>query len=238
MTKTLVLLALAFIATNLYGQEILLEQDVQKDTLQAKRGPNLKNYSHVYLGYGFVLGSPQAIGSAIRYGNSTDFNVGFRYKRKITNFYALGFDLGYGLTSYNLKQQEGKILPDTLFHESEKINFNHFGLMLYNRFNFGKRGNIIGNFIDIAAYGNYDFSIKHIYTERYVNPNAANAHVTKVVNRRLIYTNPFNYGVQARLGFNRFVFYGSYRLSDQFKKEFMYPELPRLIVGLQIGLHG
>lgn len=237
MTKTLIILALAFITTSLFGQEILLEQDLETDTLEDKRGPNLKNFSHMYFGYGFVVGPAEATGSEVAYGKSTDFNVGFRYKRRISNLYALGFDLAYGVTSFNLKQQQGKLLPDTILHESEKINFNHFGLMIYNRFNFGKRGNVLGNYIDLAAYGNYEFSVKHIYTERHLKPNAANANITKVVNRQLTYTNPFNYGVQARLGFNRYVFYGSYRLSELFKSEFIYPELPRLIIGLQIGLH-
>ncbi|MDQ3193067.1 MAG: hypothetical protein M3Q58_15895 [Bacteroidota bacterium] len=240
MKKILIttLIALAFVTTNINGQEILLEQNVQGDTIPPQRGPNLKHYSHLYFAYGFVFGPSQAAGSAIRYGNSTDFNVGYRYKRKISNFYALGFDFAYGVTSFNIDQQQGKTLPNNVFHDNEKINFNHLGVSLYNRFNFGKRGNIIGNFLDIGAYGNWEFIVKHIYTENYVSPNIANARFTRVINRQLNYTNPLNYGVQARLGFNRYAFYGSYRLSDKFKQEFMYPELPRFIIGLQIGLHG
>ena len=53
----------------------------------------------------------------------------------------------------------------------------------------------------------------------------------------LKYYEPFNYGVLARFGINRYVIYANYRLSDLFKSSYNYAELPRLTLGVQIGLH-
>ncbi|HET6244792.1 MAG: hypothetical protein H0V01_05090 [Bacteroidetes bacterium] len=238
MVKAAIFMALVFIGINSNAQEILLEQNPGKDTIPSQQGPNLKHYSHMYLGLGFIVGPSMGAGSAIRYGNSTDFNFGYRYKRKVANFYAVGFDLAYGLTSFNIKQQIQKTLPNSVLHDNEKINFNHLGALIYNRFNIGKRGNHIGNFIDVAAYGNWEFAIRHIYNDKNKTPNESNAKLTKVVNKNLTYTNPFNYGLQARIGLNRYVFYSSYRMSSLFKSRFMYPELPLLTIGMQISLHG
>jgi hypothetical protein len=40
----------------------------------------------------------------------------------------------------------------------------------------------------------------------------------------------------ARIGIGRWAFTGSYRLSDIFKTPYQMPELPRLTVGVEVGL--
>lgn len=236
--KVTLSVSMLFLVNMAFSQGVVLEQDVNKDSIPPTFGPNLKNYGHTYIGLGWVLGQSDSAGATINMGSSTDFVVGYRYKRKLSNFYAIGFDLNYGVTSFNLKQDSSKILPNGVLHDKEKLNTNQLGLILYNRFNFGKRGNYLGKFIDLGGYGNFTFNVKHIYKDSYVIANSDNASVRKVVNTGLVYTNPVNYGVQARIGFNRYVFYGSYRLSDLFKSNFIYPELPRIIIGFQIGMHG
>ena len=238
MKKAIALITITILALNVFAQQVIMEQKVTKDTVPSDFGPNLKNFSHFYTAFGIIAGAPEGYGATIRYGNSSDFNMGFRYKRKLSNFYSMGFDLGYGLTSFKLKQDLTKIFPNAKLHHKEKIHFNHLRLTLYNRFNFGKRGNYIGNFLDIAAYGDWEFSAKHIYFDKHPLLNNDNASAAKVINTGLAYTNPFNYGVQTRIGFNRYVLYGSYRLSELFKDQFSYPELPRLVIGLQISMHG
>ena len=239
MKKNILLLSiLLFSFSATFSQQVVFEQDVNKDTIVPTKGPNLKNFSHLYFGFGLVLGSPDSTGSDINMGSSTDFIIGYRYKRKLSNFYAIGVDISYGATSFNLKQDSSKLLPSKELHDKEKINSNQLGLNLYNRFNFGKRGNHVGKFLDLGAYGHYTFNYKHIFKDQNEIANSLHSSATKVVNTGLVYTNPLNYGVQARIGVNRYVLYGSYRLSDQFKANYGFPELPRLIVGFQIGLHG
>lgn len=222
------------------AQTVLLEEDVNKDTLSPASGPNMKNYTHSYFRYGFVLGKSTP-GAEIKTGNSNEVSFGVRYKRRLANFYALGADFFYNNINYHLKQDSAKIFPTPALHKKEKLAYNNFGLELYNRINFGKRGNIIGNYFDFGGYGEWGFIIKHFYRDELAVAQAG-ASVREVTNRRLLYTNELNYGAVARIGFNRYSVYGKYRLSDIVKESylnetgFFYPELPRFIVGVEIGL--
>ena len=223
------------------GQTVLLEQDINADTIPKIVGPNLKHFSHLYLGYGFVLGT-NSIGSEINYGSSSDFVYGYRYKRKLSEFYAIGFDLFYHSTVFHLKQDSTKTLPNNILHddkgEKEKLTFNNLSLGLYNRFNFDKRGNYIGYYLDLGARVDWPFSVVHFTKDKFDFANINNGGVVKTKTTGLVYINPVYYNVYARLGFNKFVITASYRLSDLFKNEFdLYSELPLLIVGVEIGLH-
>jgi len=246
-TKLLIAVFIGIISTGFFlqkescGQTVLLEQDVNADTIPKMVGPNLKHFSHFYFGYGFVLGA-DADGSKIKYGSSSDFVYGYRYKRKLSEFYAVGFDLFYHSTAFHLKQDSTKALPNNILHddkgEKEKLTFHNFSLGLYNRFNFGKRGNYIGNFLDLGARVDWPFSVVHFTKDIYDIANINNGGVVKTKTTRLVYTEPIYYNAFARLGFNKFVITASYRLSDLFKKEYdLYPELPVLIMGVEIGLH-
>ena len=143
-----------------FAQKILLEQDVNADSIRPVKGPNLKHYSHYYLGYGLVA-SPGSAGSEIRYGMSSDITLGYRYKRKLSQFYSIGMDISYHLTTYRLKQNSTKRLPNDSLHDKEQLIFHNVGFGIYNRFNYGKRGNYIGNFIDIGARLDLPFSVIH-----------------------------------------------------------------------------
>lgn len=250
MKKHLIFLLTLLIVSHVYStkiiaQEVILKQNVELDTVPKKIGQNLKKYSHFYIGMGAVVGSNEGEGGDLNYGRSLDFTAGFRYKYKINNVYAIGMDAKYNWTSFNLKQNDDKILPNNLQHKREVINFNNFGFIAYNRFNFDKnRGNHIGKFLDIGAYADWTFMVRHKYTTEFDVAGNANQSVSEVTNSGLLYVERLNYGLTARLGFGKFVFYGSYRLSDQFKKKLNdqfdssnYPELARFIAGIQISLH-
>ncbi len=214
-----------------YSQTVLLHEEVN-DTVLGKHGQNLRNFSHFYIGLGFLAGKPDSTGSDILYGKSKNFILGYRYKFRICNFFAIGYDLDFNSYSYSLKQWAKKITPDSILHNKEKLTYNNLGISGYMRFNYGKRGNRIGNFIDLGGYGDWTFSAIN-----FVKDKRSNGNIFKTSISHLNYYNPINYGALARIGFNRYVIYGYYRLSDIFKPSYKYPELPRLAVGLQIGLH-
>ncbi len=227
-----------FLLFDAQAQKVLLEEHVGKDTTEPFFGPNLKHFMHFDIGYGFVVGNSN-VGSQIEYGRSSSFLFGLRYKRKINNYYSLGFSLDYYNVIYRLKQDSSKILPDKNLHDKEFLKTNNFNLELYNRFNFDRRGNYMGKYIDLGFYGNLPFSSSHQFTDDKITQNARK---TKVINSELKYLNTFNYGVSGRLGFNRLVFYVNFRLSEMFKKSVGndyksgFSELPRAIVGIQLGL--
>jgi hypothetical protein len=232
------------------AQKVLLEQNVSEDTIKQNFGPNLKYFGHFYGGFGMIAGLA-GTGSEIDYLKSHEFVMGYRFKYKLSRFYALGFETGLTLQSVFLKQEAGKTLPTSNLYEKEKLKFTNLGLGIYNRFNWGKRGNYIGNFIDLGVYGNLMPFKAHIYEADQIFGMAGPLDGIKKIKVRetgLKYISDTNYGFLTRIGFNRYVFYGTYRISDLFEKGFSmvdkqgnklynYAELPRLSLGFQIGIH-
>ena len=227
------LIGLAFPALS---QEVLFEVEVDNDTVPAKFGKNLALFTHLYVGGGLVLGESDNDSAEIVVGSSNQFKIGVRHKWKITKHYAFGLDLSYDLTDFRLDQNDRKILPDSIQHDKEKINFNNLNLELYQRINFGRRGNDVGNFIDIGGYGSWAFSVKHHTWDDLSPTQSSTAESVKSTYSGLKYVNAVNYGLSARIGSGRYVAYGKYRLSDMFDEDFGYPELPRLVLGIEIGL--
>ncbi|MFH0866453.1 MAG: hypothetical protein V1904_09660 [Bacteroidota bacterium] len=231
MKKIFLFLALSFVATALAAQNVLLHKEV-KDSLTVKFGPNLKNFRHFYIGIGFIAGEPDSAGSSIMQGYSMNYLIGYRYKLRLTNWFSLGYDIAFNSYSYRLKQDSTKITPNKTIHDKEKLTFGDLGVDCYLRFNYGRRGNRIGNFIDLGGYYDWVFSGRNYSKDKMTNGNVIETTIS-----HLNYFNAYNYGALARLGFNRYVFYGYYRLSDIFDASYLYPELPRLTIGLQIGIH-
>jgi hypothetical protein len=231
MRKIYLILALLFIGQALTAQNVLLHKEVS-DSEIVKFGPNLKNFRHFYFGLGFIAGKPDSTGSDIITGYSMNYLVGFRYKLRVTNWFAIGYDIDFTSYGYRLKQASSKITPDTILHDKEKLTFSDLGADIYMRFNYGRRGNRIGNFIDLGGYADWVFSARN-----YMKDKIANGNVVETTISHLNYFNPYNYGAVARIGFNRYVLFGYYRLSDIFKTSYNYPELPRITIGLQIGIH-
>jgi hypothetical protein len=231
MKKYIVTSIILLIASYSWSQTELMHQDV-KDNVVGKRGPNLKNFSHFYMGFGFIVGSSDSLGSDVIAGRSTNFVLGYRYKFRISNFFAIGCDAAFNSYSFALKQNSTKFTPDTIIHGKEQLNLGNLGLSGYMRFNYGKRGNRVGNFIDIGGYGDYRISGVNFTKDKLDNDNVVKTRIS-----HLDYFNSINYGALARIGFNRYVLYGTYRLSDIFESSYNYPELPRLTIGLQIGFH-
>lgn len=231
MKKIFLFLTLFAFALTVTAQNIILHKEVGDTTIETF-GPNLKKFSHFYFGAGFILGEPDSAGSATLTGTSMNYTFGFRYKIKLTNWFALGGDLALGTYSYRLKQDTTKVVPNKIIHDKEKLSIGNLGANAFLRFNFGKRGNRIGNFLDLGGYADLKISGRHYYKDKMDNDNVIETTIS-----HLNYFNAYNYGVMARIGFNRYVIYGSYRLSDMFDESYKYPELPRLTIGLQIGIH-
>lgn len=224
----LLVLALPFIVV---GQNILLEQDVLADSTVSSFGPNRTNYIHSFISYGLPIAEIKE-GADISIGRSSNFNFGFRYKLRASNFYAIGAELFYEFNEFSIKQNDEKFLLDTTINDKERMRFNNLGLGFYNRFNFGRRGDAIGNFIDLGVFGEWVFDLTHVTKNEL--PDGSKV---KVKTRKLGIEEPLAYGVLVRIGFNRFVLFGNYRLSNFFKEKYGYPELPHANAGIQIGFH-
>ncbi len=242
----LVLLASLLITIKAHSQDILMEENVMADTIIPQSGPNMKNYTHTLIGLGFVIG-PDSLGSNINYGKSFAISFGYRYKKKINNFYALGIDLHYQLNSFSIKQNATKITPNDSLHNQEKLKFHVLSLGFYNRFNYGKRGNYLGNFVDIGMRIELPIIVVHATKDELKEANENNGKAIKTRTTKLDYIEPYHYSAFTRIGFNRYVLSASYRLSNLFTSDpklytqynnglAKYPEFPALTIGLEIGL--
>ncbi|HRS53971.1 MAG TPA: hypothetical protein P5250_04625 [Bacteroidales bacterium] len=217
---------------NSYSQRILLEQDVLKDTIKKTFGPNLKNFIHFYLGYGFIVGKNSQSNNNIIYGKSNVFEIGVRYKYKLSNYYSIGSTLSYNTFSYCIKQDSNKIIPNNKIHQKETLIAYTLSYSFYNRFNYGKRGNYIGNFIDLGINGEWCFTNRHFFKD-----NLGSGIIAKTSIKGLRFYEPFYYNLYGNIGFNRIVLTCKYRMSNMFKSKYNYPQMPPFTIGTQIGLH-
>jgi hypothetical protein len=232
----LILFIIVSTQSNNFSQEVLLEKNIRDNAYSHIKGPNMKKFSHIYLGYEFFAGNSDDKGADIIYGLSSCINIGYRYKFKIIEFYSVGFNIDYSFKKYLIKQNAEKILPNTQLHDKEKIRFSNAGLELYNRFNIGKRGNIIGKYLDIGLYGNWAFAINHFIKDKVADENNK-AELVTIKYSNLTYTRRLYYGLSARLGLNWLAISAEYRFSDLFKKEYQFPELSRLAIGLEFAIY-
>lgn len=235
--KTLMLLFIAgLLAITTKAQTILMEENVNQDTLPKTFGPNLKHYLHSYLSYGLVIGQPKDKGMDVKPGNSSELVWGIRYKNRLSNFLAIGAELNYGIQYFALKQDSSKIFPNNILHKKERFSFNNIGLSGYFRVNFDKkRGNVIGKYMDIGGYANWAFLTKHYTKDANADPETAGSKFVEVTNSRLTYAHPFNYGTTVRVGYKSLALYGKYRISNLFDPNHGFPEPPKFMLGIELG---
>ncbi|PCH94330.1 MAG: hypothetical protein COB85_05750, partial [Bacteroidetes bacterium] len=133
-------------------------------------------------------------------------------------------------------------------HKKEKLVFYNLSLGLFNRINYGKRGNYMGNYVDLGVRIDWPFSVVHFTKDKYPVATANNGGTVRTRTSALIFTEAINYSIYARFGFARYVITASYRLSNLFVTDpevyqqygngiETYPELPALLIGIEISLY-
>ncbi|MBC6607973.1 hypothetical protein H8B13_14195 [Hymenobacter sp. BT188] len=218
------------------AQSVLLRGNVAADTLRSDTGPNRTFFSHFYLGYAAVVGKFDGPGAELRYGRSGEMFVGMRQKYRLSQTAAVGLDLRYARLVYHLAQNDQKFLPTPDQHQRETIALPQAQAEVYGRLNIGRRGNVVGRYLDLTGWGGWIISSAHHYVDK---PGPNGAGLIEVTERKLNYINRWSYGVGARLGSGRYAVVTRYRLADSFKDLAdapRYPEFPRLVIGLELGL--
>jgi hypothetical protein len=213
-----------------YPQEIVFSQDVKSDTVRPTKGPNLKNYKHLYVNATFPVFTNEELNYTVP-GATMIVDYGIRYKRRLSNTFAVGYDLSLNWASYRIKNGDDKSIPDSAKHDKEKFKVNSLTPALYLRINAGRRGNKIGNYLDLGGYGSWNWKKAYKTIDELDNDE-----VKRVTFSKLHYMESFSYGVLARVGVNRYAITARYRLSNLFKDTVDYAELPRLSLGVEIGL--
>ena len=214
------------------AQTVLLNVNTNNQEKMLEKGPNLKKFSHIFIHVG-LLTSHDMPGARIIYGSSVNLAFGVRKKYKISPLYSLGFEIEQQYTDYKLKQEKGKIFPDTILNNiSGRLDYNSLCGGFYNRFNFDtRRGNFLGAFLDIGILGEWHYSIKSISKNKQIDGT-----ILKSVVRNLPYLNNLESKLFVRIGFSHCSLFCSYRITELFKTSSNFPELPRLITGLEFAV--
>ena len=207
-------------------------RDLEALTLN-KRGPNQDKYSHLFLSYGFITGLDND-SSEIIFGQSGAFSIGYLWKWRLAKWSELGFDVAYHRSAYHIKQDSSKTIPNTTIHKREKLVFNSFVLSPFFRIKLINKIHSNGTYIDLGGFAGWQYDVRHKTVLKRPNPGA---NQTKTLDTRLDYITDYNYGLLARVGFNRFVFYGRYRMTNLFTDRSGFKNYPQYEFGMRIGIH-
>ncbi len=230
-TSIVFFMFIAFAFHKSRAQTVLLQVDRAIDSISSKRGPNLDKFAHGFIYIGCIAGDDKS-GARIMYGPSVEFGGGARKKYKISPLYSLGWEIGVQEKIFKLKEESGKILPDTLINDVERMEFWSTYLSFYNRFNFDNhRGNYMGTFFDIGISGGWDFAITHVTKNELPNGSKITTQITS-----LPYVNRFTANAFARIGLSHVSAYATYRLTDLFRPAYHFPELPALSFGIELAI--
>jgi hypothetical protein len=232
MRKQYLYLIMLFFSLSSSAQTVLLDIDTKEQQRKIDFGPNLKRFTHLTFHIG-ALASKDRQGARIIYGSSINLSLGIRKKFKISPAYSLGYDLEWQFTDYKFKQKQGKIFPDTIINNvSQRLDYAYLSLGFYNRFNLDpSRGNFLGTFLDLGINGNFNYAVKKI-SKNELEKNVR----SKSVLSNMPFVNTFNSNFYARFGRSHISFFCSYRLIELFKQSYNYPDLPRLILGIDTAL--
>ena len=215
------------------AQQVLVQANVADDTMKTTFGPNRRYFGHAYVGYGLVAG-PAGSGAALRSGlRSSELRGGARLKVRFTQAVALTLDLGYGYQRYDLAQNDQKTVPTLAQHRRESLGLHQLYSEIGLRLNAGRRGNAVGSYLDLLAGGGWVAATSHT-TDDDPGPGIGSVETTE---HGLPYLRRWTSGVGARLGFDRYALVGRYRLSSAFGTAYAaWPELPRWVLGVEVGL--
>jgi len=217
------------------AQQVLLHSEVARDTLAPRTGPNRRYFGHFYLSYGLVAGSSSA-GLPLRYGlGSTEVQLGGRLKRRLTDNLALTADLRYAYLRYALAQDAGlKAAPFEPLHDAETLTYHQLQGELGLRLNAGfhPRGNIMGTYLDLLAYGGPTLAANHTTSDETTTQGRL-----EITRHQPPYLARWLGGVGLRLGSGPLALVGRYRLSEALRPVAGSAPVqpPRWVLGLEIG---
>jgi hypothetical protein len=211
------------------AQSTMMEQDANQDTIIEKRGPNRLYFTSSYISLGSILVNSTSDSSIeMATGKSWEFKYGVSFKIRANNFYSVVLNTDYSRQAFHYEPQDEN-------DRYNKLILNNFGLGIMNRFNFGKRGNRVGNYLELGASGQYGFMVrKKVLTEN--DDKDLDYKSLKSTYNSPNYVNRLNYYGDVRLGFGHYIVFGRYLLSDILNEKAKGAQLPALTLGFMYDL--
>ena len=232
------LFALCVLPGSLLAQRVLVHEEPDTSGEIPLYGKNRSLYVHPLMKLG-VFAPVYEKGLRLNFW-STSVSAEARMKAKICRWNALVLDFGYRCDRFILDQKDSSYLPwFTGNHKRERLSTHNLSFALCDRINFGKRGDILGIYLDFGFYGDFLMRGAHLVVDEYYDSNSPVAsHVkSKTKLTQLNYLNRLNYGFTARFGWEWGSFYAMYRMTDLIMDESVfvqYPDMPRVVAGVEL----
>lgn len=218
---------------SLSAQTDLLHEWVSIDSLEKERGPNRELYTHGYYSVGFYAGKNALSGNNVldSKASSNRMTIGTRSKYRFSDYFAVGADQEYGYTTlkYNAGLATAKV--DSGGYDKNKINTADFGVGLFARFQFFKRGDRIGGYIDVGGFGRWYYFTRFVGVNKFEPGGASKAQ--KNIYRWTSFTEPIQYGYFVRVGYENIMFQFNHRVVDYFAKR--WPQVAPFELSIQLG---
>jgi len=228
LPAALLAVALLLSAPAARAQQVLLQTDVAEDTIPSRTGPNRRYFGHLYGGYTLAAG-PSALG--VQYGfSASEVQVGGRLKRRLGPFFAFNTDLRYAYLRYGLDPETTRPDPFGPGFDSQYFSYHQVqGEASLRLSPYRRRGNTVGRYLDLLAYGGWAFATTYATT----GPGPRGGRLETVAHQP-DYLARWLGGVGARVGSNSLALVGRYRLSEALRGAGL-PEPPRWQLGIELG---
>lgn len=230
--KFILVSMLSLISFLAYSQKQIIHQNLKQDTLKVDRGANARKFTHAYIFAGGMVPDSKIIDPA----RSHEFGFGWLKKRKLSNTFSIGFDFAFSYKNYHIKDTSYYALPPGSTLIKERLYTRNLQFKPWLRINIGKHGNTLGKYVDLGAFGEWSFTRTHYF--KFENPKGTPEGVTgEYLLKKHDWFLPFNYGAMLRIGINKWSLFGMYRLSDMFKQNTFFKEMPRITAGINYAIY-
>ena len=239
MKQILLFIAIILIALNGFAQEITEEEVIEENQISKKKMYKDNIYAS-FADWTFYPGKSEGEGADIIYGSSHNFTYGMSYLRNLSSIFGAGVGIHYQYQAFHIKQNETKLIPNSIINDSEILKMNNLGVDAAIRLTLKRELKKTLIYLELGGYGNWMYNAKHQVENNIDLTNLHNGSSKQTtIYDGLNYIEPINYGLTAKFGYKMFSLIGSYRLSDyfvsDFKENISETELPRLTVGIQFS---
>lgn len=239
--KTGLILALFFFGISLPAKAQRPVVSVTVDTSQTKNnfGPNRLFYACLYGNFG-LYSAPSDPGLRLNWWSGS-LSYGAFFKLRLCNYESFVSGIAYRYERLSIKQKQDKALPlDPDRHQRQRISVHYLTASFANRINFDRRGDMLGLYLDLGVYGEWNFRSANVYVDQYyVSSSPSGDHFkfkTKITG--LPYLSDLNYGLIARFGYEQSAFFATYRLNSLISGDAQqhYGDFSRLLIGYEVYL--
>lgn len=220
------------------AQNVLLEEEPDTTGEVPLFGRNRAVYAHPLIKLGAVIPLYEEGGETGLL--STTASAELRTKAKICSWNALVLDFGYRCDRYSIGKDDALGIPGFGgVHKRERLSLHNVSFSLCDRVNFGRRGNILGIYVDAGFYGDLLFRGAHLIVNEYYDSNSETAERTiqRITQTHLPFLSRFNYGLTARCGWEWGSIFAMYRINDLVVDRppiTVYSDFPRFTAGVEM----